>query len=365
MRPRKSDSPSIAVVLPLLNEAAILPDLTLQLRQVLDGTGLRWSIVFVNDGSTDQSADLLDDMADDDSRIQVVHLSRNFGHPAAVRAGIDFVDADAVILMDCDGQDDPNAIVEFLNQWKQGFDVVYAVRYARKEKLWKRLLFSGFYQVLSRVSSVMIPCDAGNFGLLDRRVVEQLRALPESDRYLPGLRSWVGFRQGSVLVERLARHDGNPRVRLRGLVSLAKTALFGFSRVPLHAFYWLALLSAAVSISSIGFATYHRLFTGLAIPGWASVTSVSAFFGAINALGIAILGEYVARIYDQVRGRPSYVVARCQNLRDQAMRRDDRNSSDDRNSDEESLLEEIVSLGGSIPKVEFVGNTKQATIASS
>jgi dolichol-phosphate mannosyltransferase len=314
MNQRLARCPSVAVILPLLNESEILVSLLSDIREALSQFPCDWSVSFVNDGSTDASAEILDGFAKEDKRVKVLHLSRNFGHTAAVRAGLDYVNADAVILMDCDGQDDPNAIPRFLERWKMGADVVYAVRVARKESFWKRMLFSGFYQLLTRVSSVPIPRDAGNFGLLDRRVVEQIRALPEGDRYLPGLRSWVGFQQAAVTVERLARHDGNPRVRIRGLISLAKTALFGFSRVPLHVFYVLAVLSAAVSMGTIAFASYHRIFTGLAIPGWASVTIVSSFFGAINSLGIAILGEYVARIYDQVRGRPSYIVSRFQNV---------------------------------------------------
>ncbi len=308
------DQAHVAIVMPLLNEAAILPSLVAEIRQSLETVGCRWSMMLVNDGSTDESGDLLEQLADEDVRVRVLHLSRNFGHAAAVRAGLDFVDADAVLLMDSDGQDDPSAIPQMIDRWHQGADVVYAVRYARKEGLCKRLLFSAFYRILRSVSSVSIPKDAGNFGIADRCVIEQLRRLPECDRYFPGLRSWVGFKQSEIPVERLARHDGTPRVHFRGLVSLAKTALFGFSRVPLHAFYWLAGLSGSVSVACISFALFHKLFTGQAIPGWTSITSVSAFFGAINALGIAILGEYVARIYDQVRGRPSYVVAKSRNL---------------------------------------------------
>jgi dolichol-phosphate mannosyltransferase len=306
----QSADTDLTVVLPLLNEGAILRALVAQVAETLDKLTRRWSILLVNDGSTDESACIIDQLASQDARIRGIHLSRNFGHAAAVRAGLDSADGRAVIVMDSDGQDDPKAIIAFVEKWREGADVVYATRFQRKEALWKRALFSGFYRVLEQISSVPIPRDAGNFGLMDRRVVDQIKSLPECDRYLPGLRSWVGFRQTSVMVERLARHDGKPRVRLRGLVSLAKTALFGFSRVPLNAFYALALLSGIVSLASIGYATYHKVFTGLAIPGWASVTSVSAFFGSINALGIAILGEYVARIYDQVRGRPTYVIAR-------------------------------------------------------
>jgi dolichol-phosphate mannosyltransferase len=212
--------------------------------------------------------------------------------------------------MDSDGQDDPVAIGTMINEWLLGYDVVYAVRFGRKEGFIKRIMFDAFYRILQAIATVPMPRDAGNFGLIDRQVAKVIQSLPESDRFFPGLRSWVGFRQKSVLVERLDRHDGRPRVSFRGLVSLAKTAFFGFSRAPLTVFYWLAILSAVASAGTISFAYYHKLVTGLAIPGWASITSVVAFFGAINSLGVALLGEYIARIYDQVRSRPSYVVSR-------------------------------------------------------
>ncbi len=335
-------SPSIDVVLPLLNEAAILRSLTSKLKETLSALTQDWRILFVNDGSTDGSSELLDHLAREDSRLYAIHLSRNFGHTAAVRAGLDYASKDVVVLMDSDGQDDPDAISALVRNWRQGYDVVYAIRFARKESLWKRSLFYAFYRVLAWVSSIAIPRDAGNYSLMDRRVVEQLRLLPESDRYLPGLRTWVGFRQTSVQVERLPRHDVYPRVRLKGLISLAKTAFFSFSRVPLHFFYLLACASALVSLFSISFSLYHKIFTGLAIPGWASVTSVSAFFGAINSLGIAILGEYVARIYDQVRGRPSYIIARHSH---HATTEDE---DETRNQQHHTLVEELVGLETSI-----------------
>lgn len=300
----------ISIVLPVFNEVDNLRLLTNKIRQVLEQLAVESDLIFVNDGSYDGSAELLDKIASERESIRVVHLSRNFGHTAAVRAGLDQTDSDAVILMDSDGQDDPLAIPRMVDRWLQGAQVVYAVRVARKEGFWKRCLFSLFYRVLGKLSSVKIPRDAGNFGLMDRRVVEQIQQLIEVDRYFPGLRSWAGFRQESLQVERLERYDDTPRVSLGGLLSLAKTALFGFSRVPLLAFYGIAVVCAGVSFGLIGYALFHKLFTGLAIPGWTSTTSISAFFGAMNALGIAILGEYVARIYDQVRARPSYIIAR-------------------------------------------------------
>ena len=309
------DSRRITLILPVYNEVENLRSLTSLIQKVLDELPVKSEIIYVNDGSYDGSTEVLDRIASEDDRIRVVHLSRNFGHSAAVRAGLDQSDADAVILMDSDGQDDPLAIPRMVDRWIKGAEVVYAVRVARKEGAWKRCLFSLFYRILGKLSSVKIPKDAGNFGLMDRRVVEQIQQLIEVDRYIPGLRSWTGFRQESIQVERLERYDEKPRVSLSGLLSLAKTALFGFSRVPLLAFYGIALVCAGVSFGLIGYALFHKIFTGLAIPGWTSTTSISAFFGAMNALGIAILGEYVARIYDQVRARPSYIVARISNGR--------------------------------------------------
>lgn len=307
-------SAKVSIVLPLLNEEAVLPRILSDLKRVLTDIGCRWNIVLVNDGSTDGSVELIDAMAYADRRLKVVHLSRNFGQQAAVQAGLAHADGDAIIFMDSDGQDDPNAIRDMIHRWIDGDDVVYAVRFGRKENVIKRFLFKSFYGLLHRVASIAIPRDAGNFSLVDRRVADLLMSMDESDRYLPGLRSWVGFRQSALRVERFARHDKRPRVTLAGLCGLAKNAMFGFSRVPLQAFYGLAFVAGLVCVASISFAVFHRLVTGAAIPGWASITSITAFFGAMNALGIAILGEYVSRIYDQVRKRPAYIVDRTCNM---------------------------------------------------
>ena len=312
-RPPMEDA-KLSIVLPLLNEESVLPRILSELKRVLEGMGCRWNIVLVNDGSTDGSGELIDAMAYADRRLKVVHLSRNFGQQAAVQAGLTHADGDAVIFMDSDGQDDPTAIRAMVQRWQAGDDVVYAVRFGRKEGLIKRILFKSFYGVLRRVASVAIPRDAGNFSLVDRRVANLLISMDESDRYLPGLRSWVGFQQSALPVERFARHDKRPRVTLAGLCSLAKNAMFGFSRVPLQAFYGLAMIASLTCAASISFAVYHRCVTGEAIPGWTSITSITAFFGAMNALGIAILGEYVSRIYDQVRRRPAFIVDRTCNL---------------------------------------------------
>lgn len=308
-----TDSALISVVLPVFNEAAILEELTGQVREALEFTGQPFEIVYVNDGSRDGSADLLDELAAQDTRVVVLHLSRNFGHQAAVHAGLTHARGQAVIVMDSDLQDRPQAIPEFLEQWRAGCDVVYAERFKRKEAGWKRLLFYSFYRVLNLIAETKIPQDAGNFGLLDRRVVDTLLSLPESDRYFPGLRSWVGFRQAGIPVERAARYDDSARVSLAGLFRLAKTAIFSFSSFPLTVFSVIAVLSAAVCAGSAGYVLWHKLVTGLAIPGWASVIITASFFGTLNAMGISVLGEYVIRIYNAVRQRPIHLVDRVVN----------------------------------------------------
>lgn len=304
----------LSVVLPVYNEAGVLPALTAKIRHVIDNGGWNYELVFVDDGSRDDSPRLLDDLAAENPRIRVVHFSRNFGHQAAVQAGLAHARGDAVVLMDSDMQDAPEAIAPFVAAWREGYDVVYAVRTQRKENALKRLLFAGFHRLMSAVASVPIPADAGIFGLVDRRVVQQIVGLGERDRYLPGLRSWVGFRQKGILVERNARYDARPRVSWLGLARLAKTALFSFSSFPLTIFHVIGASAAAVFLGLGAFALFCRLFTHQAIPGWTSHILTGSFFGALNALGISILGEYVIRIYDQVRGRPSYVVDRMVNF---------------------------------------------------
>jgi dolichol-phosphate mannosyltransferase len=300
----------VSVVLPVFNEAAVLQRLHDGVEASLLRCGCQYEILYVDDGSSDGSALALDALAASRPHVRVLHFSRNFGHQAAVQAGLDAARGDAVIIMDSDLQDDPNAFGEFLNRWRQGYDVVYATRYGRKENLIKRSLFASFYRILNRVSRTPIPMDAGNFGLVDRRVAREISSLIDRDRFYPGLRSWVGFRQIGVPVERGRRHDDKPRVSLKGLFRLAKTAIFSFSGAPLSMFYFIAAASLAACVGLSVFALYHKLVTGDALPGWTSTTIVVSLFGAMNALGIGVLGEYAIRIFDQVRARPPYIVAR-------------------------------------------------------
>jgi dolichol-phosphate mannosyltransferase len=306
----------VSVVLPLFNEAAALLRLCEEVTRALDAAGVQGELIFVNDGSTDDSVSLLDRLAQADARVRVVHFSRNFGHQAAVQAGLLHARGDAIVVMDSDLQDDPRCLEEFIRHWEAGYDVVYAVRTDRKENPLKRFLFFAFYRLLRAVSHTPMPNDAGNFGLIDRQVAQNLLRLNEYDRYYAGLRSWVGFRQVGIPVSRGARHDRRPRVSLLGLFRLAKSALFSFSSAPLAIFYGISLASLVVCCGITGFTLYHKLVTGLAIAGWTSTVGIASFFGALNALGIGILGEYVVRIYDQVRGRPPFIVSGRSNFHD-------------------------------------------------
>ncbi len=305
---------TISVVLPVYNEARVLPELLRRVGDALAACAADYEIIFVDDGSRDQSPRVLDQLAAADRRVRVIHLSRNFGHQAAVQAGLVHSRGDAVVLMDSDLQDAPEAIGRFIAKWRAGYNVVYAIRAQRKENPLKRFLFNAFHWLMSRVATWPIPADAGIFGLIDRRVARHIIALAENDRYFPGLRGWVGFRQAGVVVERNARYDDRPRVSLVGLFRLAKTAMFSFSTLPLLIFHVMGATATGVFLGVSGYSLFCKLFTNLAIPGWTSYVLIGSFFGALNALGISILGEYVIRIYDQVRGRPLYLVNHTVNM---------------------------------------------------
>jgi dolichol-phosphate mannosyltransferase len=300
----------LSVVLPVYNERESLEQLAVELSTALCRCGCQFEILFVNDGSTDGSDTVLDELARGAPGVRVLHLTRNFGQQAALHAGLQHARGDAVVVMDADLQDDPHQIPRFLEKWREGYDVVYAIRTGRKEAWFKRAMFYCFYRILNRVAGIRLPLDAGNFGLIDRRAARAITAINDCDRYYAGLRGWVGFQQTGVVVERGARYGGAPKASFWDLLRLARTALISFSSLPLTMFYALAAVSLIVMAALCAFTLYHKLITGLAIPGWTSHIITASFFGAINALGIAILGEYVLKIYNQVRARPIYLVER-------------------------------------------------------
>lgn len=305
----------ISVVLPTFNESVILPDLYRAMTDILKKLNVIHEMIFVNDGSTDNSGEILDEIAKEDLNVTVIHLSRNFGHQSALQAGLEYATGNAVIVMDSDMQDNPEAIPQFLKEWQKGYDIVYAIRVKRKENILKRFFFNAFYRLLTLIYDTKLPLDSGNFGLIDRKVCNQIVSLREHDRYYPGLRSWVGFKQKGIEIDREARYDDSTRVGLIGLFKLAKAAIISFSSFPLTIFFFIGIIALIMFIGLSILTLYHKFILGIASPGWASFLITVSFFGAINALGIGILGEYVIRIYSEVRQRPLFLIERCTNER--------------------------------------------------
>ena len=302
--------PTISAILPVYNERENLDTLMTRLPPVLDSAADgSFEIVFVDDGSRDGSAEILDSISASDPRVRVIHFSRNFGHQAALQAGLDAAVGDAVILMDADLQDPPEVLHQFIEKWQQGYDVVYAVRRKRKENWLKRAAYSIFYRSMKVIAEIDVPLDVGDFCLMDRQVVDMLVTLRERHRFLRGLRSWVGFRQIGIEYQRDARLAGAPKYTFRKLVGLALSGYIGFSSMPLRAAAWLGFLSAAAGFS-IGIWVLVRTLIELPSPprGWASTMSVILFVGGVQLLVLGIIGEYLGRVYDEVRNRPLYVV---------------------------------------------------------
>jgi polyisoprenyl-phosphate glycosyltransferase len=310
-----AQDPLLSVVVPLFDEELTIPELHRRIRSALAGCTVESEIIYVNDGSRDDSWLLLEEIARSDSRTVVIDLARNFGHQVAISAGLDFARGGAIVLMDGDLQDPPELIPEMVKKWRDGFDVVYAVKRSRQEGLLWRMAFRAFYLLLNRFSSVPIPPEAGNFSLMTREVVDVLRAMPERNRFLPGMRAWAGFRQAGLTFDRDARFAGKPKMSLRQLLHLGNDALFSFSKVPLRLAMLLGTLVASGGFLIGAWALWTKFFTDRASPGWASNLFATFFTGGCVLLTLGIIGEYVARIYDEVKRRPLYTLRSSLNLR--------------------------------------------------
>jgi dolichol-phosphate mannosyltransferase len=267
-------------------------------------------MVFVDDGSSDRTFDILAEAAARDSRILAISLSRNFGHQAALSAALDHVSGDLVVVMDGDLQDPPEAIPRLLEAQRDGYDVVYARRVGRKEAWMLRLSYFLFYRLIAAVSNIRLPLDAGDFALLTRRVVESLRAIPEHHRYLRGLRAWVGFRQIGVPVERAERFAGQSKYGPIRLLRLALDGLLGFSMAPLRAASLLGLAAIVGSLGYAAYAVYVKLFSGKTPTGFTALIVGVTLLSGVQLLVLGIIGEYVGRVYEETKGRPSYIIGR-------------------------------------------------------
>ena len=304
-----SSPPRLSVAIPVYDEEAVLPELLARLGNVLDAIpGGPHQILFVDDGSRDGSLALLRAAAQRDGRIAVVALSRNFGHQAAISAALDHAEGDAVVIMDADLQDAPEEIPRLLAAHAEGYDVVYARRVRRKEGLLLRFAYAAFYRLAAALAETPLPLDSGDFALLSRPVVDALRQARERHRYLRGLRSWVGFRQVGIEVERARRAGGEPKYGLARLTRLALDGLFAFSVLPLRA---AALLGLTALVASGGY-TLYALWAKLALhrspQGFTALILVITFLAGIQLLFLGVIGEYVGRVYEEVKARPIYLV---------------------------------------------------------
>ncbi len=307
---------TLTVVVPFLNEAENLPVLLERLRSALDTQPEAWSVLFVDDGSKDGSPAWVAEQARKDTRVQLIRLSRNFGHQVAITAGMDHADADAVVIMDADLQDPPEVIPELLAKWREGMEVVYAVRSSRAGETWlKKFLASTFYRVFHQMANVDVPMDAGDFRLVDRKVVSALREVRELHRFMRGLTCWVGFRQGAVHYERAARHAGTTKYPVWKSARLAWDALTSFSGAPLR---WMTFLGLLVSLVG-GLLGLHLVYGKIfghaqALPGWTSQVTIMLILGGMQLLCLGLLGQYVSRLFEESKKRPLYFVGERVNL---------------------------------------------------
>lgn len=301
----------LSVAIPVHNEEGVLPELIKRVRAVLDQVpGGPHEIVFADDGSTDGTLTLIDEAAQQDPRILAISLSRNYGHQAALSAALDYVTGDATVVMDGDLQDVPEAIPKFLEKFSEGYDVVYAQRVRRKEPLVLRICYFTFYRLMAKLSDVRLPLDSGDFSLMSRRVVDNLRRMPEHHRYLRGMRTWIGFRQTGIPVERDKRYAGDSKYSWMRLLKLASDGIFAFSIVPIRASAILGALTIFLaSLYSLA-AIYAKFFWQQTPKGFTAEVVLLTFLFGILLLFLGIIGEYVGRVYEETKARPHYIVGR-------------------------------------------------------
>jgi dolichol-phosphate mannosyltransferase len=300
-----------SVVAPVYNEAKSLPEFYERTRTVLDSLGGSWELVLVNDGSRDESLEVMRRLHERDPRVKVIDFARNFGHQIAVTAGMDHARGDAVIIIDSDLQDPPETIRDLAAKWREGFEVVYAVRNTRAGETWFKLFTAKlFYRVIYRITDIHIPLDTGDFRLMDRRVVAAMNNMREHNRFIRGLTSWVGFRQTGVNYDRDVRKHGSTNYPFRKMLKLAWDAVTGFSFFPLRLAIYFAFTLFVLSIIAIPVVALLRLATGVVyFEGQATAMTLILLIGSAQFFFFFVMGQYIARIYDEVRGRPLYIVA--------------------------------------------------------
>ena len=298
-----------SIIAPIYNEIDNIPELHRRVKEVMDSSGEPWELILVDDGSTDGSTEKILELAQQDKTVRPVIFARNFGHQVAITAGWDYARGDAIIIIDADLQDPPEVILELAKKWKEGYEVVYAVRGEREGETWfKKFTAAMFYRLIYSITDVKIPVDTGDFRLMDRKVVNVLKQMRERHRFPRGMSAWVGFKQVGVTYKRVARVAGVTKYPFRKMLKLALNAITGFSYFPLQVATYVGFFSAGISILAIPVVIYMRMMGSGAFFGQATTLIAVLFLGGVQLISLGILGEYVGRLYDEAKGRPLYIV---------------------------------------------------------
>jgi polyisoprenyl-phosphate glycosyltransferase len=302
--------PRFTIIAPIYNELENIPELYPRIRDVMKQLGEPWELILVDDGSTDGSTEAIRKLAANDQRVRPVIFARNFGHQIAVSAGIDYSRGDAVVIIDADLQDPPEVIIDLIEKWREGYEVVYAVREEREGETWfKKTTASLFYRLIHAITNVDIPLDTGDFRLMDKKIVSVMKAMREKHRFLRGMSAWVGFKQVGVSYKRKPRYAGESKYPLKKMIQFALNAITGFSYFPLQLATYLGFIAAGLSVIAIPIVAILRLLTGTALEGQATTLIIVLFLGGVQLISLGIIGEYIGRIYDETKDRPLYVVA--------------------------------------------------------
>ena len=298
-----------SIVVPVYNEEQVLAETYKRLKKVMDSTGEKYELLFVNDGSGDRSAVMIQEFCRRDQKVRLINFARNFGHQLAISAGMDYASGEAIVVIDADLQDPPEVILQMIEKWKAGCDVVYGKRVERKgETFFKKITAAVFYRLLRLMTDVDIPVDAGDFRLLDRKVCQEIKKMREKSRYIRGLVSWVGFRQETVEYVREERWAGETKYPLRKMIKFALDAVTSFSYKPLKLATYVGFVLSLGSFVYLIVVLYQKLFTTNVVPGWASIVTINLFFNGVILIILGIIGEYIGRIYDETKNRPLYIV---------------------------------------------------------
>ena len=323
MAEKAGNAELLSVVVPCYNEEQVLTETHRRLTAVLERLeDLDYELLYVDDGSRDRTALLLQQIQSSDPRVRVVRFSRNFGHQIAVTAGVEHASGDAVVLIDADLQDPPEVILEMVARWREGFHVAYGVRTDRPgETAFKLATAKAFYRLINRMSDTEIPLDTGDFRLMDRKVVEALQSMPERDRFVRGMVSWVGFRQIAVPYQRAPRLAGESKYPLFKMLRFALDGIASFSVVPLKMATMMGFVVSGLALLGIVYALVLRLFTSVWVTGWTAIFIVVLFMGGVQLISLGLLGEYIGRIYGEVKRRPLYLVQESLGFTDEPRRR--------------------------------------------